>query len=332
MAKNTKVVTLIGGGVGSSIFTKSLLALPVDLNTIVSSFDDGGSTGSLRRDYGGIALGDFRQCLVSSIEIEDVILHAINYRFGGGNLFGVNVGNLFIKSFLEQFPTERKGVLELHRLFKLKNNVIPVSYKFAHLCAKLTNNTILNNQNEIATYLNFSESGIKSLFLDKEAPLSPEARKSIRESDFLVFAPGHFFTSVLPHLLVKDFAKEWKKSKAKKVWFLNLLAHKGQDNFYSFQDYLKWFEDHLGKHPFDMVVVNKKVPTKILKMVQSRFQEVKFTKKDFGLLKSQGMRCDVADLVSTTIRKQKANDTVMRAPLRHDENKIRKYFQKLINE
>lgn len=325
-----KKVVLIGGGVGSSVFTNSLKDLPIELSTIVSSFDDGGSTGALRRDYGGIALGDFRQCILSSLKLDNTVTQTMNHRFGGGNLFGINVGNLLIKAFLGQFPNERKGVLALHKLLSLKNKVIPVSYTFSHLCAKLSNKSILHNQNEIATYLNFSEAGIKSLFLDKKAYLSPEAKSAIRKADILVFVPGHFFTSVLPHLLVDDFVKEWKHSKAKKIWFLNLLAHKGQDSFYDFGDYLNWFKKHLGEKPFDLIVINKKVSKKIIKKVQARFQEVKFTPKDAVFLKKQEIFFERVDLVSSTIRKQKANDTVMRAPLRHDAKKIERYFQKIV--
>lgn len=329
---NNKKVVLIGGGVGCSIFTKALLDLPINLSTIVSSFDDGGSTGALRRDYGGIAIGDFRQCIVSSLRLDDVLLQTINHRFGNGDLFGINVGNVLIKAFLAQFSNECDGVRELHRLFCLKNKVIPVSYTFARLCANLSNNTLLRNQHEIATYLNFAEAGIKSLFLDKKASLSPEARHAIRKADFLVFVPGHFFTSVLPHLLVKDFAREWKHSPARKIWFLNILAHKGQDSFYAFNDYLHWFEKYLGKHPFDIVVVNKEVPKRILKMVRARFQAVRFVNEDRRFLKKRGIVLNIADLVSTTIRKQQINDTILRAPLRHDIKKIKRYFGRLINE
>jgi len=54
-----KHIVLIGGGVGASTFTKAIKDLPIQLSTIVSTFDDGGSTGAIRRDYRGIALGYF---------------------------------------------------------------------------------------------------------------------------------------------------------------------------------------------------------------------------------------------------------------------------------
>ncbi len=89
-------------------------------------------------------------------------------------------------------------------------------------------------------------------------------------------------------------------------------------------------EKYLGKHPFDIIVINKKVPEKILKMVEARFQAVKFISEDVFLLNEHGITLNEADLVSTTLRKQQTNDTVLRAPLRHDTEKIKRYFQKTI--
>src|SRR5438105_2186626 len=102
-----KKIVLIGGGVGSSTFTQALKDLDINLTTIVSSFDDGGSTGAVRRDYGGIALGDFRQCVFASLDLNETLLSALNHRFGRGGLFGVNIGNLLVRSFLDQHKTER---------------------------------------------------------------------------------------------------------------------------------------------------------------------------------------------------------------------------------
>src|SRR5580698_10480372 len=162
-----KKVVLIGGGVGSSTFTKALKDIPgVELTTIVSAFDDGGSTGAMRRDYGGIALGDFRQCLLASIDLDEKLVGTLNYRFGRGDLFGVNAGNLFVRAFLDQHRNEREGVIDLLKLLKIKNGVYPVSYDFAKLCAKLSNRRSLGDQQQIADHLSFAEASIKELYLE----------------------------------------------------------------------------------------------------------------------------------------------------------------------
>ena len=113
MKKKLKKVVILGGGVGSSTFTKALKDLPIELTTIVSAFDDGGSTGALRRDYQGFALGDFRQCVVSSLNLQEKFVDSLNYRFGHGSLYGSNVGNLLLKSFLYQYNVNPNTLCDL---------------------------------------------------------------------------------------------------------------------------------------------------------------------------------------------------------------------------
>ncbi len=325
-----KKVVLIGGGVGSSTFTRALKELPVELSTIVSVFDDGGSTGAVRRDYGGIALGDIRQCFLASTEVDGELLGAMNYRFGRGNLYGLNVGNLVLKSFLNQFPTQRQDVIRLHKILNMKNRIIPVSYSFAKLRAHLANGNWLEDQDQIANYYNFLRAPIRALALSRNAKLNPDARKAILAADHLVFAPGNFFTSLLPHLYVDGFPEAWKKSRARKIWFVNLLAHKGQDSYYSLRDYLAWFERRLGRKPFHVLVLNGGVPAKILRAVSDRFDVLKVSSEDMKYLGRQGVNRFTVDLVSPAVRKQQANDSVLRAPLRHDVKKIRAFFRKFL--
>lgn len=325
-----KNVVLIGGGVGSSTFTKALKGLPVNLTTIVSAFDDGGSTGAIRRDYGGIALGDFRQCVLASLDLHEKVTQSLNSRFGRGNLFGINVGNLLLRSFLDQHGNEREGVARLHELLGLENRVFPVSYDFAKLGAKLSNKQVLSDQQQIADHLSFAEASIKELFLDAPARINSDAKEAMLKADYLIFAPGHFFTSVLPHLYVHGFAAAWKKSRAEKIWFVNLLAHRGQDSFYTLKDYLAWFEKNLGAKPFNLIVTNKNIDKKILDLVKDRFEKTKVTEDDLRHAESRKTDIVAADIVSPDLRPQQKNDTIMRAPLRHDPKKIRKFFKKHI--
>lgn len=331
IANYMKKVVFIGGGVGSSTFTRAAKQLPVELTTIVSTFDDGGSTGAIRRDYRGIALGDFRQCIIASLDLDPKLIEVLNYRFGNGNLFGINIGNILIRAFLDSHQNQRQAVNRLHKILALSNKVVPVSYDFAKLKAKLSDGRVLPDQAAIATHFDFLKPTIKSLYLEKNAKISAEAAKAIKAADYLIFAPGHFFTSLLPHLYVDGFASAWKKSKAKKVWFVNLLAHRGQDHFYSLSDYLGWFQKKLGIKPFDTIYVNSQISQRLLNKVKQRFSQLKVTKKDLNLLRQLRIEFKTVDLVSSKLRKQPTNDTVPRAPMRHDTDKISKHLKKLID-
>jgi uncharacterized cofD-like protein len=320
-------ITLLGGGVGASTFTKALHDAPYKLTTLVSAFDDGGSTGGLRRDYGGFAIGDFRQCIIASLDMDQTTLNVLNYRFGKGALYGVNLGNAMLKAFLAQFTNQRSGVAALHKYLGLKNRVAPISYSFAQLRARLGNGTVLMDQDQIANYLSFHKAQIEQLFFSKSVVLNSDAKSAILKSDYLAFAPGNFFSSVVPHIYVPGFAAAWKKSKAKKVWFFNLLAHRGQDDFYTLTDYLRWFQNKLGKRPFDIIVLNKPINKTILAKVRDRFAPTRVTPADKKLLRQLGIALIEDNLLSSTVRNQQANDTVFRAPLRHDPVKIKRFFE-----
>ena len=43
---------------------------------------------------------------------------------------------------------------------------------------------------------------IQLVYLKPEAQANPEAVQAIRESDFIILAPGNLYTSTLPNLLV----------------------------------------------------------------------------------------------------------------------------------
>jgi uncharacterized cofD-like protein len=52
----------------------------------------------------------------------------------------------------------------------------------------------------------------------------PEAVTAIAEADWLLFGPGSWYTSVIPHLLVPDLAKAIVDSPARRLVTLNLAA------------------------------------------------------------------------------------------------------------
>ena len=328
-SQNKKVV-VIGGGVGAATVTRALKNLPIDLVTIVSSFDDGGSTGMIRRDYGGWAVGDFRNCLLAASETSEEIKHSLNHRFGPGQLYGAQAGNLFVKAVLNTHKSFLKANKLLHEHFKIKHTVLPVSIADSKISANLANGNSLEGQNQVASYLSFDAAPIKTIQLTRPAKILPQAAKAITQADVIIFGPGHFFTSLLPHLAVLGFAEAWKKTKAKKVLLLNLLAHRGQDSYYTLTDYLKWFAKELGSKPFDVIVSGQPPAKKILKIVSDRFVPVQITEKDLEALQKEKIEHIQENLAGSNLRNQSANDTIQRAPVRHDEEKLRQVLQQII--
>lgn len=329
----TKKINLVvfGGGNGASALTTAAKDLEVSLTTIITPFDDGGSTGKIKKDYHGIALGDIRQVIISSLSLSDSIKKVLNYRFGKGFLLGANVGNILIKAYFSHFKTERVALKLLQAELGMQNRVWPISFSDARLQAKLADSTLLLDQHSVASVQCTQDNGIVSLFFDKQVSICQEARDAILTADILCFAPGHFFSSILPHVFVPDFKELWQSSKARqKVWFVNLLSRVGQDDSYKLTDYLTWFEKQLGARPFDQLVVERKVLTGKLRSPSDSFEPLKVAESDRLYLEKCKVKLLAMDLVSNSKPLKKENDTVVRAPIIHDPKKLSFALQKVI--
>ena len=238
---------------------------------------------------------------------------------------------MLVKAILNTHKPFIKANRIIHQHFQIRHKVLPIALANSKIQAGLANGKTLIGQRSIADYLSFSRAPIQSISLTKKALLLPEAERAMVTADFLVFAPGHFFTSLLPHLSVTGFASAWKRSRAKKLWFLNLLAHKGQDSYYTLIDYLGWFQKVLGLKPFDEIWYNAKISKLLLKQVEDRFEEMNIPAEDLDRIKNLGIMSVKADLVATGLQAQVENDFIQRAPIRHDTQKIKQTFKQILN-
>ena len=85
--------------------------------------DNGGSTGRIRQEQGGIAWGDLRNCL-NQIIIEPSTASALfEYRFTGeGELSGHNLGNLMLKALEDMHIRPIEAINLIRELPKVKSS------------------------------------------------------------------------------------------------------------------------------------------------------------------------------------------------------------------
>jgi uncharacterized cofD-like protein len=104
-----RVVAFGGGhGLGASLRALRLLRdkMPLEITAIVTVGDDGGSSGRLRADRGGLPPGDLRQALAALADPHDPdggwSADLLQFRFGGTDaLGGHTVGNLLLTGLME---------------------------------------------------------------------------------------------------------------------------------------------------------------------------------------------------------------------------------------
>lgn len=313
-----KKITVIGGGTGTFVVLSGLKSYDVNLASIVTMTDSGGSTGRLRDQLGVLPPGDLRQCLVALSEASQLWRQLFLYRFDNGDLKGHNFGNIFL-SALEKVSDNYDQVIDTASyVLQTKGTVIPVTFTKADLCVEYENGKIIREEGNIDED-NHESSRIKRAFLEPEAEANQKAIARIMESDIIVIGPGDLYTSLIPVLLVKGIQQSLVETKAKIVYNLNMMTKAGQTMNYRASDYVKDITLYVGREP-DIVIVNNGEISEATRQWYETNQEFE-VKNDLNEYGYKGTIIET-DLVDRQEVQKSKSDTLTRSLLRHDIDKL----------
>ncbi len=328
-----KKVVVVGGGTGTYTILLGLKKYPLELSAVISMMDSGGSNRVLRDEFGLLPTSDLRQCMVAlaSDKSHEILRKLFTYRFSQGTgISGMTFGNLFMAALTEIYGSQEESITKTCEILDVKGQIIPVTYDDTHLIARYDNGEQVLGEHFIDEPK--KENGkhkIVELELIPKARANKKALQAIKEADLIIFGPGDLYTSIICNLLVEGIAEAIKKSKAQKVYVLNLMTKFGQTTNYTAKDHLDDLEKYLGKGVIDTVVINKtqKFPPSILR----RYKEEKaFLVKD-GLGKIKGLKIIKRDLVCCNkIYSKTQSDKLKRSLIRHDSDKLAKILFKLL--
>ncbi len=327
--KNTKPkVVIIGGGTGSFVALTGLKKYPVDLSAIVSMMDSGGSSGRLRYELGVLPPGDIRQCLVALSTSSKLLRDLFMYRFGQGDLKGHNFGNIFLSSLEKTTGSMEKAINEVGKILRILGRVEPVTFKKSDLCVELVDGKIIVGETHIdEVEKKIIRARIKKAFLKPEISANPNAIKEIENADFILIGPGDLYTSIIPNLLAKGAARALKKSKAKKIYVMNLMTKYGQTTHYTAKDHITDLEKYVGRGTIDTVLINTKRPSKeTLSWYEDFDEEVvqdNISESDYSILRK--------DLLKNVLLKKSPTDSLKRSIIRHDSVKLASAIMEIIN-
>src|SRR4051794_17955259 len=124
-------VVCVGGGHGLFASLGALRRVTPHLTAVVTVADDGGSSGRLRSELGGLPPGDLRMAL-AALAGDDVDARSwvdlLQHRFGGyGALAGHPVGNLLIAGLTEVLGDPIAALDQVGRLVGASGRVLPMS-------------------------------------------------------------------------------------------------------------------------------------------------------------------------------------------------------------
>ena len=87
---------------------------------------------------------------------------------------------------------------------------------------------------------------------------------AVDDADVILLGPGSLFTSVIPNLLLPDFAKKIRDSQVPKIYICNLMTQPEETQDMNIVQHLKWVSAALGCVP-DFVIVNSEpIPEDII--------------------------------------------------------------------
>lgn len=251
-------VVALGGGHGLGRVMSSLSSLGSRLTGIVTTTDNGGSTGRIRRSEGGIAWGDMRNCLNQLIAEPSIASAMFEYRFSGnGELSGHNLGNLMLKALDHLSVRPLETINLIRNLLKVDAFLIPMSEQPVDLMA------IDHEGHEVYGEVNIDQLPCvpKELMLSPPVPATREAVEAIAEADLILIGPGSFYTSLLPILLLDEMAQALRRTPATMVFIDNLGKEHSPAANLTLADRVGIMEHYVGKRVIDAIVVGPKTDT-----------------------------------------------------------------------
>ncbi|HHD7738959.1 TPA: uridine diphosphate-N-acetylglucosamine-binding protein YvcK [Providencia rettgeri] len=252
-------VVALGGGHGLGRVMSSLSSLGSRLTGIVTTTDNGGSTGRIRRSEGGIAWGDMRNCLNQLITEPSIASAMFEYRFSGnGELSGHNLGNLMLKSLDHLSVRPLEAINLIRNMLKVDAQLIPMSESPVDLMA------IDEMGNEV-----YGEVNVDALHeIPQELRLYPtvkatkEALQAIHQADLIIIGPGSFFTSLMPLLLLDEIAAALRECKAPMIYIGNLAKEISSPAAnLTLPDKLKMMEHYIGCQKIDALILGPRTQT-----------------------------------------------------------------------
>lgn len=261
---NKKVVAL-GGGHGLAATLAALRKVTSEITAVVTVADNGGSSGRLREEFKSLPPGDLRMALAALCSDDQwgrSWAQIMQYRFtSNGQMNNHALGNLLLTALWDRDGDPVAGIARVGELLKIVGTVLPMALEPLDIegVFEVDGKTkTIRGQVEVAT----TKGIVKSLHMIPESPkATPQALQAITNADWLTFGPGSWFSSVMPHFLVKEQVRAIVASPAKKIMIFNLPESKeaGEYAGNSAADHLNLILSHCPELKIDIALADSSV-------------------------------------------------------------------------
>ena len=257
-------IVVIGGGTGLSTLLRGLKRYTSNLTAIVATTDDGGSSGLLQQQLGGILPpGDIRNCLVALADAEPLMQDLFQYRFNTRDdrdgLSGHSFGNLFLAAMTEVTGDFERAVEAASAILAIRGRVLPSTVEPVVLVGEMEDGREVTGESRITK----DPAPIRKIRLCPDEPKAlPAALEAIADADVLVLGPGSVYTSIIPNLLVPGIAEAVANSEAVRCYVCNIMTQRGETDRFSASDHIRVIAEHVepflepGQHIVEHVLFN----------------------------------------------------------------------------
>ena len=262
MSTNPRVVCL-GGGHGLAATLAAMRTLTNQVTAVVTVADNGGSSGRLRAEFNSLPPGDLRMALAALCADDEwgkSWAQIMQYRFtSSGEMDNHAIGNLLLTALWDRDGDPVKGLDRVGQLLKVVGRVLPMALEPLDIEGKFVSRSgskLVRGQVEVAA----ATGKVEELKLIPSKPkATPEALDALQKADWITVGPGSWLSSVMPHFLLSEQAKQIQQSKAKKIMIFNLPDKNTSDEFsgFSLEAHLQLVLNHTPDLSIDVALIDK---------------------------------------------------------------------------
>lgn len=263
-------IVVLGGGTGQSILLKGLKQISgIKISAIVTVADDGGSTGRIRETYAIPAVGDIRNVIVALAESENTFSDLMNYRFeGDDDLKGHSLGNLILLALTQQTGNFVEAISRISNVLRVKGDIIPSTLEVVTLFATMEDGTIVRGESNIPKAHNH----ISRVYYDRPVQAYRKAIEAIEQADIIIYGIGSLYTSIMPNVIIPEIKAAIQQSRARKVYFCNVMSQNGETDGYSLEDHVNAIMQHVEDGIDEVVVAADDIPPAVIANYESMEQ------------------------------------------------------------
>lgn len=299
MAPHLRVVCL-GGGLGAPTVMAGMRAHTDDITGIIAVTDSGRSTGKVRIALDLPAPGDVRNAIAVLAEGDPVLRRLLDHRFETDKsveLNGMAFGNLFIAALAQQEGSFLRGVEEAARLLSIRGKVLPVTLYNTHLCAKLADGSVVEEEENVR---GLGKARIERIFLrDADTKAAAGTVEAIEAADLITLGPGSLYTTVCACLLVPEIARAISEARGLVVYVGNTTTQPGQTDAVTLSEHVAEVRDYLGGSGLDVVLLNDDAPPAHLRdhHAEQGMRYLEPTADELALIERLGVRVAMAPII-----------------------------------